>query len=119
MDWAELNCTKGPSGFAAIGIAEAEQDLNDIPGWELKDNGRRIERVFKFHDFKTAWQFVVRVAAISEQQEHYPEVHFGWSFCAVSFVTETINGLHENDFIMAAKVNRLAEEPEFKSELRI
>lgn len=53
-------------------------------------------------------QFACRVGELAEEEGHHPDINFGWGYCRVSFHTHKIKGLHENDFIMAAKVNGLA-----------
>jgi 4a-hydroxytetrahydrobiopterin dehydratase len=89
--------------------AEAERYLREAPGWALVDDGRRIERKFTFKNFKAALAFVNQVGALAEDEGHHPDVTFGWGHATISLHTHKINGLHENDFIMAAKINRLAE----------
>ena len=65
------------------------------------------ERKFEFADFAEAMAFVQKVGGLAEREGHHPDVTFGWGYCAVSFHTHKIKGLHENDFIMAAKVDAL------------
>lgn len=79
-----------------------------VPGWTLMDEGRRIERSFRFRNFKEALDFVARIGALSESQGHHPEISFGWGWARVSWQTKKIKGLHENDFIMAARTGGLA-----------
>jgi 4a-hydroxytetrahydrobiopterin dehydratase len=85
--------------------AEAERFLVETPGWTLGDDATSIERTFRFADFAAAMAFVRRVADLAEAEGHHPDVAFGWGYCRVVFQTHKIKGLHENDFIMAAKVN--------------
>jgi len=80
------------------------------PDWLLEDDARRIERSFKFKDFREALAFVDKVGALAEKEGHHPDIHFGWGHATVSLQTKKIKGLHENDFIMATKVDRVAEE---------
>ena len=51
----------------------------------------------------------VGIGAVAEHEGHHPDIRFGWGYCTVELYTHKINGLHENDFIMAAKINALAE----------
>jgi len=69
----------------------------------------RIERTFKFKNFAEAFAFVKLVADLAEAEGHHPDIGFGWGYVTVSLQTKKIKGLHENDFIMAAKLDRLAE----------
>jgi 4a-hydroxytetrahydrobiopterin dehydratase len=75
------------------------------------DDARRIERTFRFRDFREALTFVETVGELAEAQGHHPDIGFGWGYATVSLRTKKIKGLHENDFIMAAKIDRLAPPP--------
>jgi 4a-hydroxytetrahydrobiopterin dehydratase len=72
------------------------------------DGATRIERRFRFKDFGAAFAFVARAAELAEAEGHHPDIAFGWGYATVSLRTKKIKGLHENDFIMAAKLDRLA-----------
>ena len=72
------------------------------------DGATRIERRFRFKDFREAFAFVARAAELAEAEGHHPDIAFGWGYATVSQRTKKIKGLHENDFIMAAKLDRLA-----------
>ena len=78
------------------------------PAWELRDEARRIERSFKFKNFAQAFAFVEKAAELAEAQGHHPDISFGWGYATVSLQTQKIKGLHENDFIMAAKLDEIA-----------
>ncbi len=87
------------------------QALEDLrrrlgPGWEVKE-GRRLEKEFKFDDFQQALRFVNQVGALAEAQGHHPDLHLGWGRVKVILWTHKIGGLHENDFILAAKIDRV------------
>lgn len=101
-------CTPCRGGIPPLTREEAEPYLRETPGWSLLDDGRRIERRFTFKNFREAFDFVGRVAALAEAEGHHPEVCFGWGWATVSLQTKKIEGLHENDFIMAAKIDRIA-----------
>jgi 4a-hydroxytetrahydrobiopterin dehydratase len=118
MKLEEMQCTPCAGGVPPMPPKDARNKLNELPEWHLTDNARRIEREFKFHDFAAVRSFVDRIAGLAEQQGHHPVVCFGWAYARVSFQTHDINGLAENDFIMAAKVNRIAEEPAYAMEVR-
>ena len=86
---------------------ESEHFLKEIPEWMLSDDGDKIERQFPFDDFAKAMAFVNKVGDLAEAEGHHPDISFGWGYANVIFFTHKIKGLHENDFIMAAKVNEL------------
>ncbi len=107
---AELVCTPCRGGVPPLDLAQAEQALTQVPAWALRDDARRIERRYWFANFADAFAFTARVAELAEAQGHHPDVTFGWGYAVVSLQTKKIRGLHENDFIMAAKADRIAEE---------
>ncbi len=90
-----------------MGPKEANAYATKTPGWDLKSDGKRIERRFEFGNFQQALNFVNQAGAIAEAEGHHPDIKFGWGYCAISVYTHKINGLHENDFILAAKINVL------------
>lgn len=108
MGLTAKTCTPCRGGIPPLTRPEAEKLLAETPGWTLSDDATRIERSFRFKDFASAMAFVQRVAELAEVEGHHPDLAFGWGYCRVVFQTHKIKGLHENDFIMAAKVNQLA-----------
>ena len=101
-------CTPCRGGVPPLTRAEAEDYLKQAPGWALVDEGCRIERSFTFKNFKEASDFVARIGNLAESEGHHPDMNFGWGYAGVSLQTKKIKGLHENDFIMAAKTNELS-----------
>ena len=107
MGLTAKKCTPCQGGIPPLPAAEAERYLPEAPGWSLVESATRIERKFKFKNFVDAMEFITKVGALAEQEGHHPDICFGWGYCTVVFYTHKIRGLHENDFIMAAKVNEL------------
>jgi 4a-hydroxytetrahydrobiopterin dehydratase len=105
-------CTPCRGGIPPLSRVEAESYLDQAPGWALLDDAQRIERNFRFANFREALEFVARVGVLSEAEGHHPDISFGWGWARVSWQTKKIQGLHENDFIMAAKTDALVEMPE-------
>ena len=66
-------------------------------------------RTFRFRNFDEAFAFVQQVGELAEAEGHHPDISFGWGYVTVMMQTKKIKGLHENDFIMAAKIDRLLE----------
>jgi 4a-hydroxytetrahydrobiopterin dehydratase len=91
-----------------------EEEINtlkvQIPDWEVitKNGELRLQRVYKFPDFKTALAFTQLIGETAEQQGHHPTLLTEWGRVTVNWWTHAINGLHQNDFVMAAKSDRLA-----------
>jgi 4a-hydroxytetrahydrobiopterin dehydratase len=92
--------------------AAAEAKLAEVPGWVLSDDGTKLTRSFKFDNFAEALDFVRWVGRAAEDANHHPEISFGWGHAKVTFYTHKIGGLHENDFILAARVSRLYDDEE-------
>jgi 4a-hydroxytetrahydrobiopterin dehydratase len=107
-DLLSKTCAPCRGGVPPLTLAEAERYLEQAPGWALVDEGRRIERSFRFKDFKEAMGFVAKVGNLAEIESHHPDISFGWGWATVSWQTRKIKGLHENDFIMAAKTSELS-----------
>ena len=85
---------------------EIEALLSGLPRWEPGEDGRVIYRRYAFRDFAAAFAFVSAIAAIAERERHHPDLRFGWGYVEVDLRTHAINGLHRNDFIVAAQVER-------------
>ena len=83
-------------------------ELAGTPGWQR--DGDAIARTWRVADFKTAMVFVNGVAALAEKANHHPDIAIHWNKVDLTLWTHKIGGLHENDFILAAKVNRLLED---------
>ena len=108
MELTEKRCVPCRGGIPPLPREDAEQLLAETPGWTLNADATHIERTFKFPDFASAFAFVGRIAELAEAEDHHPDITFGWGYCRVVWQTHKIKGLHENDFIMAAKVNTLS-----------
>jgi 4a-hydroxytetrahydrobiopterin dehydratase len=105
---AAKTCTPCRGGIPPLTLDQATGFLGQAPGWALIEDGAKIEKRFKFTDFGEALEFVRKVGELAESEFHHPVVTFGWGFCRIELQTKKIKGLHENDFIMAAKINALA-----------
>jgi len=110
MGLAEKTCVPCRGGVAPLEEDEARRYLAETPGWTISAGGERIERRFKYKDFASAMEFARTVGELADREGHHPDIAVGWGYCSISFQTHKIRGLHENDFIMAAKVNALAGE---------
>ena len=107
MGLSEKTCVPCQGGMTPLNVEQAQGFILDTPGWELLEQASKIARRFTFKDFMAAMAFAQKVGQLAEQEFHHPDITFGWGYCSVVFFTHKINGLHENDFIMAAKTNQL------------
>jgi len=95
------------SGIGKLIGADITPLLKQINGWSVISD-QKIEREFKFKNFKQALEFVNKLGAIAEEQKHHPDILlFGWNKVKITYWTHDIGGLSMNDFIMAAKTDTI------------
>jgi len=101
--------TCGPCATGAIPMKTeaAKLLLEQLPGWELAMEGRAIRRRYSFKDFTGALAFANKVGAVAESEGHHPDLMVGYGYVECMVWTHSIAGLHENDFILASKINQL------------
>ena len=107
MSLTAKSCVPCRGGVPALTTDQAKDYLPEADGWTLNDSADRITRGFGFGDFAQSLAFVNQVGALAEAEGHHPDISFGWGYCDIVLFTHKIKGLHENDFIMAAKINQL------------
>jgi 4a-hydroxytetrahydrobiopterin dehydratase len=105
---AEKKCTPCRGGIPPLSAEEAATLHQEAPQWDLLDGATRIARTYRFKNFREAFGFVAQAAELAEAEMHHPDISFGWGYATVALRTKKIKGLHENDFIMAAKLDRIA-----------
>jgi len=105
----ELKCVPCRGGEPTVTDVEIKELHPQVSEWEIveRKNIKRMERVFKFKNFKEALEFTNRIGEIAEEEGHHPVIMTEWGRVKVSWWTHKIKGLHQNDFIMAAKTNEL------------
>jgi 4a-hydroxytetrahydrobiopterin dehydratase len=108
---AERPCIPCRGGVEPLTPEECAGYLTELPNWELRKDGRCLARRFRFPDYRTALAFANAVSALAEETWHHPELALGFGFCEVSLTTRKIGGLHESDFVMAARIDALAGGP--------
>ncbi|MFN7095746.1 MAG: 4a-hydroxytetrahydrobiopterin dehydratase [Burkholderiales bacterium] len=107
---AQKKCLPCHKGEIPLSEESANQLLKEIPGWTMLDDASLLIREFAFSNFDEALVFVNKVSEVAREENHHPDIAFGWGYCTLALCTHAIDGLHENDFVMAAKVNALLEE---------
>lgn len=105
----ESSCVPCRGGVPPLGDAEIAALAPDVPEWRQveRDGIQRIEREYKFEDFRKALAFTVAVGELAEREQHHPDIHLSWGRVRVETWTHKIKGLHRNDFILAAKCDRI------------
>jgi len=104
----ERHCKPCEGGVQPMSREQAEQMARELHGdWVISDDGKTIARSFKFKNYYQTIAFVNAVAWIAHQEDHHPDMEVGYNRCRVQYATHAIGGLSENDFICAAKVDRL------------
>lgn len=88
--------------------AQAEGYMAELhDDWMLVDDAHLLVREFRFKDFADAMAFANKIAAVAEEEGHHPDLTIGWGSVGVELSTHAANGLTENDFILASKIDAL------------
>ena len=105
---AEKHCVPCEGGISPLTREEADRYLKKLaPDWALTPDFKQIHKDFKFKGFQGTMFFVNAVAWIAQQEGHHPDLEVGFNHCLVRYTTHAIGGLSENDFICAAKIDKL------------
>src|SRR5215470_9929809 len=94
---ASKTCTPCRGGIPPLTREQAEFFHAQAPDWQLLEEAHRIERSFRFRNFREALTFVQEIGELAEAEGHHPNISFGWGNATVSLQTKKIKGLHEND----------------------
>ena len=109
-DLLNKKCTPCEGGVIPFDISEIHKYQKRVDGWSIIKNSKNIyflEKNFKFENFKKSLNFVNEVGKISELEGHHPDINFGWGYVNINITTHAIEGLSENDFILASKIDAL------------
>ena len=105
---AHKRCVPCEGGVARYSPAMAAEQLQKLAGWRLTDDGNRIRKQWVAKDFMAGLDFFNRIGQLAEAEGHHPDLHLeGYRRVSVELSTHAIGGLSENDFILAAKIDRL------------
>jgi 4a-hydroxytetrahydrobiopterin dehydratase len=106
---ADRHCVPCEGGVPALGRDQVETLLAQIEGWDLQeaDGHQELLKSFKFRNFVQAVDFVNRLTPVAETEGHHPDLEVSWGRVRVHLWTHTARGLTENDFVLAAKIDRL------------
>jgi 4a-hydroxytetrahydrobiopterin dehydratase len=107
---ASAHCEVCAPGTPPLPEEEAAELATEVPGWE-RDGNKSLRREFSLPDFKDAFGLVARAALVAESEGHHPDIELGWGRATFQLTTHAASGLTRNDFVLAAKIDQLAEEP--------
>ena len=109
-DLADKKCIPCEGGIPSFNLEEIHKYLKRVDGWDVEsvdEEDYYIMKNFKFNNFLESQSFVNKVGEIAEQEGHHPDIWFGWGYAKIKIQTHAINGLHESDFVLAAKIDRI------------
>src|SRR5258708_6958557 len=106
MNLSHKHCVPCEAGTPPLAGEALADYLKDVPDWKLVDK-KKIEREFKFKDFKESMAFINKVAEIAEAEGHHPDIYIFYNLVRLELWTHAIGGLSENDFIVASKIHKL------------
>ena len=109
-DLTEKKCLPCEGGVLPFDISEIHKDQKKVDGWDLTKDNKEVFfliKKFNFDNFLESQKFVNEVGKISEEEGHHPDISFGWGYAEIKITTHAIEGLSENDFILAAKIDKI------------
>ena len=109
-DLTKKKCIPCEGGVIPFNISEIHKYQKKVDGWDILKNEKKIFYLYKkyeFNNFLESQSFINKVGEISENEGHHPDIMFGWGYAEIKITTHAIEGLSENDFILAAKIDQL------------
>ena len=109
-DLLSKKCLPCEGGVIPFDISEIHKYQKKVDGWDIKEDENKIfflHKKFKFENFIKSQNFINDVGKISEEEGHHPDISFGWGYAVIKITTHAIKGLSENDFILAAKIDKI------------
>ena len=109
-DLLNKKCMPCEGGVLPFDTSQIHKYQKKVDGWDIIKGEEEIfflSKKFKFENFLKSRDFVNEVGKISEQEGHHPDIIFGWGYAEIKVTTHAIKGLSENDFILAAKIDKI------------
>ena len=107
-DFSKKKCVPCENGIIPFDVSEIHKYQKKVDGWDVKENKKKkffLEKNFTFENFSNSQNFINKVGKIAEEEGHHPDISFGWGYAKIMITTHAIEGLSENDFILAAKID--------------
>ena len=109
-DLLNKKCVPCEGGVLPFDTSEIHRYQKKVDGWNIIKNEKKnffLNKKFNFKNFLESQEFVNKVGIISEEEGHHPDILFGWGYAEIKIITHAIEGLSENDFILAAKIDQI------------
>ena len=109
-DLSKKKCIPCEGNIPAFDYNEIHNYLKKVDGWDVKkneDENYYLIKEFKFKNFKDSQDFISKVGDIAEEENHHPDLSFGWGYAKIVIFTHAIKGLAESDFILASKIDKV------------
>ena len=109
-DLLKKKCLPCEGEIIPFDISEIHKYQKKVDGWEINKSERKIFFLYKkfiFKNFSESQKFISDVSKVSEKENHHPDITFGWGYAEIKITTHAIEGLSENDFILAAKIDQI------------
>jgi len=100
-----MKCKPCEGGVEPFTAEQAATYLKEVSGWSIAPDGLSITKKYRFKNFKEALAFVDRVGEIAENEGHHPDINLGWGRVKITLSTHAIQGLSDNDFVLAYKID--------------
>ena len=107
----DKKCVPCEGGVIPFDISEIHKYQKKVDGWDILQDTKKkffLNKRFNFNNFIESQKFINKIGEISEDEGHHPDISFGWGYAEIKITTHAIEGLSENDFILAAKIDQLA-----------
>ena len=108
-DLTKKKCIPCEGGVIPFDVSQIHKYQKKVDGWDIIKNKDlfMLEKSFTFKNFMDSQNFVNKVGEISEKEGHHPDIIFGWGYAKIKIQTHAINGLHESDFVLATKIDKI------------
>ena len=106
----DKKCVPCEGGVIPFDISEIHKYQKKVDGWDILQDTKKkffLNKRFNFNNFIESQKFINKIGEISEDEGHHPDISFGWGYAEIKITTHAIEGLSENDFILAAKIDQL------------
>ncbi len=110
-NFSQKRCKPCEGGIAPLTLNQSKEYLKSISGWQILSDAKSISTEYVMKDFMSAVRLIHQIAEIAESEDHHPDIHLSaYRKLRIELSTHAINGLSENDFILAAKIDKLPKE---------